>query len=446
MLKNSREVALKILFEISDKKAYSNISLNRNIDSRTNDLDAAFIRELVYGVLENKLFIDYVITLFSKVKLRKISPYIKEILRLGIYQILFLDRIPESAAVNESVNLAKKYGNRGTIGYVNGLLRNVTRNKDRIELPDKEENPIEYLSIKYSHPKWMIEKWLKDYGDEFTEELCKANNSKPKLNIRVNTLKISVDDLITLLNEKGFLLEKTKYSYDGIKIDNPARITEIEEYKKGYFQIQDESSMLVAQIMAPREGSFVIDVCSAPGGKSTHIAQIMNNSGRIIARDVYKHKLDLIKENCTRLGIDIIETQNHNALEMDTSLVEKADYCLVDAPCSGLGLLRRKPEIRWTKDENNIHEITKLQYQILLNSSKYVKNNGYLIYSTCTINKDENINLINKFLINNPMFKLVDFKDLIKNSDDKINDNGYIELYPNVHETDGFFIAKMIKI
>ncbi|MGF7057282.1 16S rRNA (cytosine(967)-C(5))-methyltransferase RsmB [Brassicibacter mesophilus] len=446
MQKNSREIALKVLNEINEHGAYSNISLNRNIGYEISSLDDSLIRELVYGVLENKLFIDWIILKFSKIKFKKISPYIRDIIRLGIYQIMFMDRIPDSAAVNESVKLAKKYGHKGSLGYVNGLLRNVTRNKDTIELPDKENNPNEYLSIKYSHPKWMIDEWVNEYGFDFTEALCIANNKKPSLNIRVNTLKNSIEELMKSLREKGFIVHRTVFANDGLVIDNPARITDTEEFKNGYFQIQDESSMLVAQIMDPKEGSFVIDVCSAPGGKTTHIAQMMKNKGKIIARDVYDHKLNLIKENCERLDINIIETQLYNALRVDNKLIEKADYCLVDAPCSGLGLLRRKPDIRWNKDLDNLNEITELQYKILENSSKYVRKEGILVYSTCTINRDENINLVRKFINNNPEFKLINFKGLVNDLDEIVDNVGYIELFPNTHGTDGFFIAKMIKI
>jgi 16S rRNA (cytosine967-C5)-methyltransferase len=446
MQKNSRKIALKVLNEINEHGAYSNISLNRNIGYEISSLDDSLIRELVYGVLENKLFIDWIILKFSKIKFKKISPYIRDIIRLGIYQIMFMDRIPDSAAVNESVKLAKKYGHKGSLGYVNGLLRNVTRNKDTIELPDKENNPNEYLSIKYSHPKWMIDEWVNEYGFDFTEALCIANNKKPSLNIRVNTLKNSIEELMKSLREKGFIVHRTVFANDGLVIDNPARITDTEEFKNGYFQIQDESSMLVAQIMDPKEGSFVIDVCSAPGGKTTHIAQMMKNKGKIIARDVYDHKLNLIKENCERLDINIIETQLYNALRVDNKLIEKADYCLVDAPCSGLGLLRRKPDIRWNKDLDNLNEITELQYKILENSSKYVRKEGILVYSTCTINRDENINLVRKFINNNPEFKLINFKGLVNNLDEIADNVGYIELFPNTHGTDGFFIAKMIKI
>lgn len=447
MNKNPREIAVKILEEINEEKAYSNISITRNISEGISYLDESLIREMVYGVIENKLLIDWVIMQFSKVKIKKIAPIIKEILRIGVYQILFMDKIPDSAAVNESVKLAKKYGHKGSVGYVNAILRNISRNKSNLEFPKRNNDPVEYLSVKYSHPKWMVEKWLSDYGLSFTEELCIANNEKPKLNIRVNTLMISKLDLMEKLESKGFIVSEGKYAYDCIIIDNPVRITDTEEFKSGLFQIQDESSMLVAQIMDPSPGSLVIDVCSAPGGKTTHIAQKMQNEGKIIARDIHEHKLQLIEGNIKRLGIKIIELEKFNALDLDEKLIGKADYCLVDAPCSGLGLIRRKPDIKWNKEKDNLIEIAELQYEILMNSSMYVKNGGLLVYSTCTIQRDENIHLIRKFMENNNNFKLISFESLINNIElKKSATNGYIELYPNINNTDGFFIAKMIKI
>lgn len=447
MKKNARDLAVKILHEINEKDAYSNISISRNVNNKLSVIDESFLRELVYGVLENKLFIDWIINEFSKIKLKKIKPIVKEILRIGIYQIMFMDKVPDGVAVNESVKLAKKYSHKGVYGFVNGLLRNVIRNKNNINLPDKDKNPIEYLSIKYSHPKWMIEQWIQEFGYQFTEELCIANNMKPKLNIRVNTLKINRNELINILRKKGLEVEKTRHAKDGIIIDNPVRITQLDEFKAGLFQIQDESSMLVAQILNPKEDSLVIDVCSAPGGKTTHIAQKMNNKGKVIARDIHQHKLRLVKENAKRLGIDIIETEIYNALTLDEKLIGKADYCLVDAPCSGLGLIRRKPDIKWKKSKDDINEITKLQYEILLNSSKYLKKNGILVYSTCTIEKEENIKLINRFLNENPEFSLIGFSSLIQNSEEMPSaETGYIEIYPNIYDMDGFFIAKMVKI
>jgi len=447
MTKNPREIAIKILKEIDEEKAYSNIAITRNINKELSVLDESFVREIVYGVVENKLLIDWVISKFSNIKIKKVSPIILEILRIGIYQIMFMDRIPDSAAVNESVKLAKKYGHKGSISYVNALLRNISKNKANIKFPDKNSNPAEYLSIKYSHPKWMIEKWIRDFGVVFTEELCIANNKKPKLNIRVNTLKINKQDLMSKLQKKGFVVSEGKYAEDCIMIDNPIRITDIDEFKEGLFQIQDESSMLVAQIMDPKPGDFVVDVCSAPGGKTTHIAQRMNNSGRIIARDIHQHKLELIESNTKRLGINIVELEKYDALELDKELIDRVDCCLVDAPCSGLGLIRRKPDIKWNKDKDDLLKITELQYKILTNSSKYVKKGGILIYSTCTIQREENIDLTDRFLKENPNFTLKGFENLINNNElKKLAKNGYIELYPNINDTDGFFIAKMIKI
>lgn len=447
MEKNSREIALNILKEINEQGAYSNISIARNTREEINSLDESFIREIVYGVTENKLFIDWVIMNFSKLKLKKIAPIIRDILRLGVYQMFFMDRIPDSAAVNESVKLAKKYGHKGSVGFVNAILRNISKNKNDIKLPEKDINLVEYLTVKYSHPQWMVEKWIEDFGLDFTENLCIANNGKPKLNIRVNTLKISKHDLICKLKSKGFIISEGKYAYDCIIIDNPIRITDTDEFKSGLFQIQDESSMLVAQIMNPKPEDFIIDVCSAPGGKTTHMAQKMNNKGKIIARDIHEHKLHLIKDNVERLGINIVQLEKYNAINLDDKLIGWADCCLVDAPCSGLGLIRRKPDIKWQKAEGSLLEITRLQYEILMNSSKYVKKGGTLIYSTCTIQKEENIYLIKQFLENNKEFELKSFEDLISNEELKKSAvNGYIELYPNIHNTDGFFIAKMIKI
>ncbi|RKD34364.1 16S rRNA (cytosine(967)-C(5))-methyltransferase RsmB [Thermohalobacter berrensis] len=447
MGKNSRQIALRVLYEINEKKAYSNISLNKNIDYDVGNIDDSFIRELVYGVLENRLYIDHIIKQFSKVKFKKISPMIREILRMGIYQIIFMDRIPDSAACNESVKLAKKYGHRGVYGFVNGVLRNIVRNKNNIKLPNKSKKPIEHLSLKYSHPKWMVERWIAEYGFDFTESLLAENNKKPKLNIRVNTLKITREELMDILERKGLEVQKTKYANDGIIVENPKKITNLEEFKNGFFQIQDESSMLVAQIMEPKEDSLVVDVCSAPGGKATHLAQKMNNKGKIISRDIYDHKLNLINKSAKRLGIDIIDTEKFDALKIDEKLIGKADFCLVDAPCSGLGLLRRKPDIRWNKNRDDLKEIASLQYKILKNASKYLKPEGTLIYSTCTIEKEENIELVKRFLEKNSNFKLIGFDHLInyKENLDTLKD-GYIELYPHIHRTDGFFIAKLIKL
>lgn len=442
---NSREIVMEILVDIHQNEAYSNKSIDRHLNSSITSQDENLIRELVYGVLENKIYIDYIISKASKIKIKKIHYQILEILRTGIYQILFTDRIPDSAAVNEAVNLTKKYGHKGTIGFVNGVLRSISRDKDRFTQID-EKDIVKYISIKYSHQEYMVKRWVKAFGEEFTEGLCKSNNEKPLLNIRVNTLKITKDKLIKRLENNGYEVKEAKYAKDCLIILNPFRITELIDFKEGYFTIQDESSILVGQIIDPQENTLILDICAAPGGKSTHLAQLLNNKGRIISRDIYDHKIELIMENSKRLGIKIIEAEIHDAMELDVSLVDKVDYCLLDAPCSGLGLIKRKPEIKLNRSEADINNLVELQKNIIDVAKKYVKNGGYLVYSTCTVEDEENIILIRDFLEKNPEFSLVSIENVFSNKEGLTSlKEGYIQLYPNVHGTDGFFIAKMIR-
>ena len=442
---DSREVALNILIDINVNGAFSNYSINRHLRRKENIKDENLIREIVYGVIENLLYIDYIISKASKIKIRKIHSTILEILRMGVYQIAFMDKIPDRAAVNEAVNLSKKRGHKWVSGYVNGVLRNVSRNKEELMKVD-EVNRVDYLSIKYSHPKWMIETWVDEYGYEFTERLCKENNCKPRLNLRVNTLKTTREKLMEKLSSYGYIVHKTLYAKDGITVDNPTRITEIDEFGSGFFIIQDESSMLASQIANPKENSLILDLCSAPGGKATHLGQLMNNKGQIISRDIYDHKLKLVKQNANRLGINIIKTEKFDAIGLDENLIGKVDYCIVDAPCSGLGIIRRRPEIKWNREMKDIEELNKIQEKILDNAKKYVKPGGIIIYSTCTIGNPENLDRIHKFLGKNREFQLIGFEDLICSKENmESSKEGYIELFPHIHRTDGFFIAKVQK-
>lgn len=441
---NPRELAMQILLDVHENKAYSNLEINKYLKEDIDFRDENLIREMVYGVLENNIYLDYIISKASKLAFKKIHKKILEILRLGIYQILFMDRIPNRAAVDEAVKLAKKHGNRGSIGFVNGILREIVRNTDsytKVETGDKFKD----LSIKYSHPDFLVKEWVEDYGLEFTKNLIKANNKTPNLNIRVNSLKISRDELFKRLSQKGLEMSKGKLAKDCLIIHNPRRITELEEFKKGLFTIQDESSMLVGQLMNPKEGSRIIDISAAPGGKSTHLGQIMNNSGYILSRDIHKHKLRLIEENAKRLGITIIETEMYDGLNFDEKLKESFDYCLLDAPCSGFGIIRRKPEIKLNKGKKDISDLAKLQYKMLDRAKGYIKRGGTLIYSTCTISQEENLGLIKEFLAKNKNFSL-DKMDKIGEEEGLNNlDQGYIQLFPNIHGTDGFFIARLVK-
>lgn len=440
---NPREVILNILIDINIDNAYSNHSINKHLKQKQNIKDENLIREIVYGVIENLSYIDYIIAQSSKIKIKKIQPVVLQILRMGVYQIAFMDKIPDRAAVNEAVNLSKKRGHKGVSGFVNGVLRNISRNKaEFMKISEKDE--IEYLSIQYSHPKWMVKSWIEEYGYEFTEKLCSENNSKAKLNIRVNTNKIALEELVERLSSQGYTTYRTPYAKDGLIVEKPSRITEIDEFKLGLFTIQDESSMLVGQIANPKENSIVLDLCSAPGGKSTHIAQLMNNKGRVISRDIYEHKLKLVRENANRLNLSIIETESFDALKLDESLIEQVDYCLVDPPCSGLGIIRRSPEIKWNRKKEDMDKLNKLQRKILDNSKEYIKPGGIIIYSTCTFGGKENLDIINEFLDKNNEFKLVGFENLLSVEESLCHPKkGYIQLYPHIHGTDGFFIAKI---
>ncbi|HHW00005.1 MAG TPA: 16S rRNA (cytosine(967)-C(5))-methyltransferase RsmB [Clostridiaceae bacterium] len=443
----ARETALKVLYDINEKGAYTNISVNKYLSgTQLRDVDRNFITELVYGTVRWKLTIDWIIRQFSNIKLEKLSPWILNIMRLGVYQLLFTDKVPQSAACNESVKLSKKYGHSASSGFVNAVLRNIARNRDKIKYPERAENTVKYFSIKYSHPEWMIQEWIKLFGEEFTESLLQKNNETPLLTVRANTLKTTREELSVILREAGLEVDKGRYAQEALVIRNPASITRIEAFQKGYFQVQDESSMLVGNILDPKPGELVIDVCSAPGGKATHIAQLMKNSGTVIARDVHPHKIKLIDDAAKRLSISCIKTEVFDATKLDERYIMKADRVLVDAPCTGLGIIRRKPDIKWERHETDSAEITKLQRTILDISSEYVKPGGVLVYSTCTIMPEENQDIVYDFINRKKDFELQDITGLLPSGlSKKDSSNGFIQLYPNIDEVDGFFIARIVR-
>ncbi|MDD4504084.1 MAG: 16S rRNA (cytosine(967)-C(5))-methyltransferase RsmB [Clostridiaceae bacterium] len=441
----ARDAAVRIVHKVLREGAYSNIAVKQELDEGgLGRLDKALITEIANGTLRNLTRIDWVRSQF--VKKNKIEPWIEDIIRCGIYQIIFLDRVPDSAVCNESSELARKYSHEGTVKFVNGVLRNISRSKEKLEYPDKDKDAVKFLSVFYSHPEWIVEKWMKDYGKQFTEELLKANNETPAFTIRCNRLKTSRQELMTMLLEESIECSEGSYNPEAIYIRGTSAIYDKASFKKGYYQVQDESSMLVAHIMDPKPGEVILDMCSAPGGKTTHIAELMDNKGEIVARDVHKHKLKLVEENCSRLGVNIVRTELYNGMLLYEGSIGKFDKVLLDAPCSGLGIMRRKPDIRWKKEPENFRELAKLQRNMLELASKYVKSGGALIYSTCTINKTENIEVVKDFLSNNQQFHMGSITEqipegLVSESTDK----GYLELFPNIHGTDGFFIARICK-
>lgn len=441
----ARDAAVRMVYKVLREGAYSNIAVKQELDEGSlGRLDKALITEIVNGTLRNLTRIDWIKSQF--IKKNNIEPWIEDIIRCGIYQIVFLDRVPDSAVCNESAELARSHGHEGTVKFVNGVLRNISRNKDKLEYPDKDKEFIKYLSVFYSHPEWMIRKWIKDYGSEFTRELLQANNEIPPFTIRCNSLKISKQELMTILTEENIECQEGSLNPEAISIRGTSAIEGKASFQKGYYQVQDESSMLVAHIIDPKQGERILDICSAPGGKTTHIAELMGNVGEIVARDIHQHKLRLVEESCKRLGVNIVKTEIYDATHLDENSIEKYDKVLLDAPCSGLGVIRRKPDLRWKKESDNFKELSKLQKEMLEVASKYVKQGGTLIYSTCTINKTENIMVVQDFLSNNQQFHLESLSGQIpKSLESEKAKEGYLELFPNTHGTDGFFIAKIGK-
>jgi 16S rRNA (cytosine967-C5)-methyltransferase len=444
-LVNAREAALVIISKVLREKAYSNIALKQVLEqSDLSRVDKALVTEIVNGTLKNLIKLDYIADQFIKMNKNKLNKNVEDIIRSGIYQIMYLDRIPDSAVCNEGSNLARKYSNEGAVKFVNGVLRNVSRNKDNIKYPDKVKEPLQYLSVVYSHPEWIVKKWLDEFGFEFTEQLLNANNQVPSFTIRINRLKTDKENLVKILEQEGIEYNDAIYNKEALYIKGTSSIENKPSFQQGLYQIQDESSMLAGHALDPQPGELIVDICSAPGGKATHAAELMDNKGRIVARDIHQHKLELIKQSCKRLGISIIETELFDANELDHKLVSKADKVLLDAPCSGLGVLRRKPDLKWKKTPDNFEELAKLQQQILNKAAEYVKPQGVLLYSTCTINKSENIKVVEAFLKSRDDFFLEDLSQLLpENLESNTKSKGYVEIFPNIHGIDGFFIARL---
>lgn len=432
---NAREAAVKTLYKIEYEDAYSNLALKEQLAASDLDTrDKAFVSALVYGAVQRKKELEYIISSFSKIKLKKISKYILIILKLGIYQLLYMDKIPASAAVNESVRLARRYGHASSAGFVNGILRNVDRNRGNLPKP---ADRLEAIAVKYSFPEWLVSRWIELFGEDFACELMSAMNEPPRVCLRVNTLKASPEEVKKLIPnaESGKYLPCALYcpGFD---------IAKSREYTDGLVTVQDEAAMLAAYVLCPKPGETVIDMCAAPGGKTTHLAQIMENKGRIISFDIHEHKIALIRENAKRLGADIISAECRDAAEYDKEYKESADKILVDAPCSGLGIIRRKPDIKWRKSAEN--ELFEIQYKILENAARYLKKGGELVYSTCTLEKNENEGVLERFLKEHSDFEISDINEYLPENIKK-GRNGCITLYPNVDGTDGFFIARLKK-
>lgn len=441
---NPREVAAEAMLQIMAEGAYNTVALRRLLrqNGAMPKQDKAFVTETVNGTLRNIAYIDYVIGQFSNTKIQKIKPWLLAVLRTAVYQILFLS-VPDNAACNEAVKLANERGYRGLSGFVNGLLRNIIREKQNIALPEKDT--AEYLHIVYSHPLWLVKMWIAYYGFAETEALCKANNLSPDVTIRINTVHTNVTALQALLEKEHISVEKGFLCENALHLSKTADLAKSVCFQKGLFHVQDESSQLAAAVLSPKAGQRVLDLCAAPGGKSFTIAELMENKGEVVARDVYSHKVDLIAEGAERLGLSIVQTEVKDATVFAEADQETFDAVLADVPCSCLGLLRKKPDIRLKKDGSEIDNLIPIQRTILEQAGNYVKAGGVLVYSTCTLSKKENEKNVEWFLQNHPEYTLEDLTPYLPKQMADMGKQGYLTVFPHIHHTDGFFIARLRK-
>ncbi|WP_455675564.1 16S rRNA (cytosine(967)-C(5))-methyltransferase RsmB [Pradoshia sp.] len=440
--KNVREVALDILTAVQKNKAYSNLSLNHAIkESELSAKDVGLLTELVYGTIQRDMTLDYFVSPFIK-NPKKMQSWVLALLKMTVFQMLYLDRVPDRAAIHEAVEIAKKRGHKGVASLVNGVLRSIQR--EGVPEISAIEDPLERISVSTSHPLWLVKLWASQFGIEKTEQMCAENLHAPVQTARVNLLKTSRDEVLDMLEAEGYMAEPSALNDDGIRCLR-GNIALSDAYKNGLISIQDESSMLVAHAVSPNEEDMVLDSCAAPGGKTTHLGERMANQGQIIALDLHAHKTKLIDEQAIRLGLSNIETRQMDARKIGEFFEPQTfDKILVDAPCSGLGVLKRKPDAKYTKTEADLHSLSAIQLTILQKVSGLVKAGGTITYSTCTVGREENEAIIDAFLEQNKEFErdltLVDrLPDAVK---PYVNGNS-VQILPQYFGSDGFFIASI---
>ena len=449
--KTPREIALDIVMDIAESKEgqekFSHIVINQTLKKYEflDKQDRGFINIISEGTLERIITIDFIINQYSNIKVKKMKPLIRNLLRISVYQIKYMDKSPDYAICNEAVKIAKKRGFKKLSGFVNGVLRNIIRKPEKVVFPNENKEPVRSLSIKYSAPEWLVTLFIEQYGKETAKKILEDSLKEKPTSIRCNLNKTSINQLVIELENANVDVNRGSYLDYALKISNYDSIDRLYGFKEGLFTVQDESTMLVGEIANPKKNSLVIDVCAAPGGKTLHIAEKLNNTGQVISRDISEKKVELIEENIKRLELTNIKTQMHDALELDQELINKADIVVVDAPCSGLGVIAKKPDIKYNMTLDKQKDLVKLQRQILQTVSQYVKEGGSLIYSTCTINKEENIENVEWFTKHYP-FSLESINGFLPDKlQSKDTNKGYISLIPGIHETDGFFIARLVR-
>lgn len=429
-----RVAAVKCLIKILEQNTTADEAVNYYAEKVCS---VSELINLVYGATKFKNTLDYFIENISSRKTNKLSPPVKNILRAAIYELKYLNT-PDYAVINSYVNISKKY-DKNSSKFVNAVLRNYLRKQNEIIFPDENENPIKHISTKYSHPEWLIEKWVKHYGQEETIKTCEFNNKVPPVSLRINKLKISKEELLDLLKENNIGFKASEISDECILLTNTGNIKNLAGYKEGFWAVQGECSSLVGKVLNPQKNETILDLCAAPGGKTAHIAALMQNTGEVVAVDNNQSRLNKINENCFRLGITSVKAVLSDA-EIYSSET-KFDRILIDAPCSNTGVFAKRPDARWKRTPEDLQELIKLQLKILDNAAKLLKVGGKIVYSTCSIEPEENLLMIERFLKNNRDFKLEDISEFLHLKDE--GHSGYIQIIQSKYNTDGFFIAAL---
>lgn len=440
---NTRLIAIKILEEVYEQNHFLKDVLDGYFYTHEFERhEKSFLKNLVYGTVEQQIKIDYIINQFSKVKTKKLKPFIYYVLSISVYQLLEMTSVPPSAVCNEAVKLVKKRKMYNLSGFVNGVLRTIDRELKYITYPDEKTQPQAYLNSFYALPMWLVDLLLSQYDYETVKAIAEDTMLAPDLSIRVNTLKTNPDKLMTTLKKQGLSVSKGHYLDNALRITSSTNLADNENFKNGDFIVQDESSMMVSYVLDAKDKDSILDMCAAPGGKSLHISESVAS---VEARDVSDRKVALINENIEKLGIKNIETKVFDGLIIDESIIDCFDGVIVDAPCSGLGIVRKKPDIKRNMSLERIENLIQIQEKLLNNASKYVKIGGSLIYSTCTINRAENIEQVEKFLKEHSDFKVEPIK-LNEPLSNMFFNHGFLQMLPMNNLTDGFFIAKLKKV
>ncbi len=443
---DARSLAVKILTRVERTDAYLDKLIDFEIKTDVlNDYDRSLLNEICHGVIRWMRRLDWFLNGFYRGNWEKCTPEIKNTLRVALYQILFLNKIPDYAAVNEATEFIKKISTQKHADVVNGLLRTIIRTKEELVYPTREIDEVKYLGIMQSHPNWMVKRWIQRFGFDEAEKLAESNNKRPILTLRINTLKTNKSDVMKRLESRNISARVCRYIDYFITLRLMSKIYLDEDFVNGYYTVQDESSGIPAVLLNPLESDLVLDMCAAPGGKSTHLSQLMHNKGRIVSVDKYDAKINMMQKTAERLGAANIEFVMDDSTDFQSASItaNKFDKILLDAPCSGLGALSKKPEIRWKREPEDIFQLAELQKKLLSNAANYLKEGGVIVYSTCTTEMEENMEVIKDFLEKHPDFKIDDAAKFVRK--DLVNAEGCVETFPHIQGIDGSFSARLVK-